>query len=88
MTRAFDPWPSAHTTYRDQPFKVLRAQALAGWRGTETHGQVIVLEDGRIAVATGAGALVLQKVQPAGKKAMPIDAFCRGYCDFVGSVLG
>ena len=88
MTRAFTPWPSAHTTYRDRPFKILRAQALADWQDAEIHGQVTVLADGRIAVATGAGALALQEVQPAGKRAMPIDAFCRGYCDFVGSTLG
>jgi methionyl-tRNA formyltransferase len=51
-------------------------------------GQVLSFPDKRTAVATGQGALVLDQVQLAGKRAMPADAFCRGDRDFVGSRLG
>jgi methionyl-tRNA formyltransferase len=44
--------------------------------------------DAGIAVAAGQGALLLRRVQLAGKRALAIDEFTRGARDFVGSVLG
>jgi methionyl-tRNA formyltransferase len=40
------------------------------------------------AVGTGAGLLLLQTVQPAGKRAMAAREFINGAPDFVGSQLG
>jgi methionyl-tRNA formyltransferase len=88
MVRAYTPWPGAHTTYGDKMLKILRAHAYREWQGTEPPGRVIALPDKRVAVTTGKGALVLDEIQLAGKRAMSPDAFCRGYGDFVGSVLG
>ena len=31
MTRAYDPWPGAQTTWRGQPFKIIAARAHPGW---------------------------------------------------------
>jgi methionyl-tRNA formyltransferase len=88
LVRAYDPWPGAYTAYQGRQLRLLRASALPEWSG-ETHpGTVLAQSDGQVAVATGRGALVLQEVQLAGKKAMPIEAFVRGQHAFVGSVLG
>jgi len=88
MTRAYDPWPGAFTTFRGQPFKVMRAAALPTWRDDLPPGTVFELPESRLAVATGEGALVLVEVQMAGRRAMAADAFCRGCRDFVGATLG
>jgi len=86
--RAFTPWPGTFTTYGDQTLKVLHAEALPEWRGTGAPGRVVTLADKRIAVATGEGALVLCEIQLAGRNPVPPDAFCCGYQDFPGSMLG
>lgn len=69
MTRAYDPWPGAQTTWQGQPLKVLAARADAGWRGDEPPG-TLLLRPGGVAVASGMGALELLTVQPAGKRAL------------------
>jgi methionyl-tRNA formyltransferase len=87
MTRAFTPWPGTFTTYEDVRLRVLRAHALPEWRGGQPPGAVLDLPDGQIAVATGQGALVLDEIQLAGKKAMPATVFCCGQRACVGSRL-
>jgi len=88
MVRAYTPWPGTHTIFGEQSLKILRARALCDWQGAEPPGRVLALGDKQIAVVTGQGALALQEIQLAGKRAMSPDAFCRGYGDFVGSTLG
>jgi methionyl-tRNA formyltransferase len=88
LVRAYDPWPGAYTAYQGRRLRLLRASAIPEWSGETRPGTVLTLPDGPIAVATGQGALVLQEVQLAGKRAMPIEAFVRGQHAFVGSVLG
>jgi methionyl-tRNA formyltransferase len=87
MTRAYTPWPATFTTYEDMRLRVPRAHALSEWRGGQPPGTVLELPDGQIAVATGQGALVLDEIQLAGKKALPATVFCRGQRAFVGSRL-
>lgn len=81
MTRAYAPWPSAFTHWQAQPFKIWQAQAIPG---QAEPGRVVAVEGGA-AVGTGNGLLLLQQVQPAGKRAMPIHSFLNGAGDFIGS---
>jgi methionyl-tRNA formyltransferase len=69
MTRAYDPWPGASTTWRGQPLKIIAAQAHPGWASDAPLGTILDRQDG-VWVATGAGALELQRVQPAGKRVL------------------
>ncbi len=85
--RAFTPWPSTFTFWRDRRLKVLRASSMPNWMGPASPGTVIEADDGA-AVATSEGALRLEEVQLAGKQAMAIGPFLRGRRDFVGSQLG
>ena len=87
MVRAFDPWPGAYTFCQGRRLKVLGARALPSWSGEARPGQVIELPQGP-AVATGQGALLLEDVQPAGKRAMTCEAFLCGQQDVVGVCLG
>ena len=88
MTRAYTPWPGTFTTYKDTRLRILRAHALSEPRGDEPPGTVLALPDGQVVVATGQGALVLDELQLAGKKAMPAAVLSRGQRAFIGSQLG
>lgn len=72
--RAFTPWPGAFTFVEGGLLKVLRAHA-AGGKGEP--GQRLSA-GGKPAFGTGQGLLVLDEVQPAGKKPMLGDVFLRG----------
>lgn len=72
--RAFQPWPGTFIPREDGILKILKARVQAG-RCQPGERSI----QGRYpAVGTGEGWLVLDWVQPAGKKAMPGNAFLQG----------
>jgi methionyl-tRNA formyltransferase len=84
MIRAYTPWPSAFTQWQGQNFKIWRARVASGKAEPRT---VVETADGP-AVGTGEDLLLLEEVQPAGKRTMEIRNFLNGAPDFVGSRLG
>jgi methionyl-tRNA formyltransferase len=84
--RAFNPWPGTFTFWKGRRLKVIEASLLPDWEGDASPGTVLDVEDGA-AVATGEGALRLEEIQLAGKRAMAIRPFLQGRQDFVGSQL-
>lgn len=72
--RAFQPWPGTYFEWNGATLKVLRAHAEEGSAG---EGETLV-HQGLPAVGTGAGLLILDEVQPAGKKSMNGKAFLAG----------
>lgn len=74
LVRAYNPWPGAFTLYRDQVLKIHRAHAVDG----ETQPGRRLVHDGLPAIGCAGGLLVLDEVQPAGKKAMPGKVFLQG----------
>ena len=96
--RAFQPWPTAFTTYRGETLTAHAAWPLADTLGVPPgtvmagDGQPLTpLLPGRSAravVACGTGALALLDVQRAGKRTTPIEAYLNGDRAFIGSRLG
>ncbi len=84
--RAFDPWPGTFTTWNGQPLKILAATVDAKSPGEVAPGTL--LADPEPQVATGSGVLMLQQVQPAGKKPMAASAWLRGQRNALGQILG
>ena len=72
--RAFHPWPGAFMDLDGMPLKVHRARVEAGDAGV---GQRLIVQD-QPAVGARAGILVLEEVQPAGKRPMSGKAFLAG----------
>jgi methionyl-tRNA formyltransferase len=72
--RAFNPWPGAFFEWQEGALKVLRAHPA---EARAEPGQQLVYEK-LPAVGTGEGLLVLDEVQPPGKKPMPGKAFLAG----------
>lgn len=74
--RAFQPWPGAYMQWSGGPLKILRAAVDDKSVSVQT-GQRL-LHRGLPAVQTSQGVLMLEEVQPAGKKAMPGKVFLQG----------
>lgn len=75
LVRAFQPWPSAYFFLHNEMIKVLKAGFT---ENTDLNNGQRGVWNGLPAIGTHDGALVLQIVQPAGKKPMPGDVFLRG----------
>ena len=82
--RAYDPWPGSFIMWGDRRLVVKRAHT-ASPNGTAT-GKVMMVEN-LPAVATHDGVLVLDMIQPAGKREMSGEAFVRGAPAFIGAQL-
>lgn len=72
--RAFNPWPGAFMELDGTLLKIHQAHSEAG---TAAAGQRLVYRD-QPAVATGDGLLILDVLQPAGKKPMSGKAYLAG----------
>ncbi|MHB8625914.1 MAG: methionyl-tRNA formyltransferase [Aggregatilineales bacterium] len=92
QVRAYDPWPGTFTTWGSQLLKILGGSALPDLRAnsadsgritTITHNGASV-----ITVGTPDGLFQLERVQLAGRSAVEIDAFARGYPAFLDARLG
>jgi methionyl-tRNA formyltransferase len=77
--RAFNPWPGAYFDWNGAPLKVHRAHIRE--EKSPGAGRRLTVE-GRPALGTGKGILILEEVQPAGKKSMPGKAFLAGARDW------
>jgi methionyl-tRNA formyltransferase len=72
--RAFNPWPGAFFEFGGAPIRVLTAHAE---RGQESQGARLIFEKSPC-IGTGEGLLVLDELQPPGKKPMSGKAFLAG----------
>jgi methionyl-tRNA formyltransferase len=73
--RAYQPWPGAFTRWQGQPIKIGMAHAEPGAGGDP--GQTLILHH-LPAIATADGLLVLDTLQPAGKRMMDGKVFLSG----------
>ncbi len=81
--RAFTPWPGVSTHAGKLTFKILTASCA---EGTAPPGFVAAHPRG-CSVGTGSGLLILESIQPAGKKPMDVHAFLRGHPELIGTTL-
>lgn len=79
--RAYNPWPVASLPWKGGPLRVLRAKVAAG---SGAAGRRVIL-DGLPAVVTSQGVLVLEQVQPSGKKPMSGRDFLQGARDWASA---
>lgn len=90
--RALNPWPGSFTKWEGKVLKIWDCIEHDGplnhVHAQETPGTVLTVDDSGITVRTGEGAVVLTRVQPAGRKAMPVGDFIQGSRLQPGTVLG
>lgn len=73
--RAMNPWPGAWFEWNGNALKVARA-SVSDEKGSSIGSRFTV--EGRPAIMSADGVLVLEEVQPAGKKIMPGKSFLSG----------
>ncbi len=79
--RAFNPWPGTFFEWGGDRLKVHKASASPG---KKREGERII-QNGLPAVGTSDGLLVLEEVQPPGKKRMPGNAFLAGARNWIAN---
>ena len=82
MIRAFNPRPGAHTTWRDERFKVHSARVVSDVLDIGTLGR----SETRVLVGTASTALSLGTVQPSGSQRMPALDWVRGVKGELGAL--
>jgi methionyl-tRNA formyltransferase len=90
--RAYTPWPGAYTHWHGKVVKIVSAHAVP----LEPHQEVapgtvsVRKEAGHevLAIVTGTGMLLVDRLQLEGKKALSAEEFVRGHPHIVGEVLG
>ncbi len=89
MTRAYDPWPGALSTWQGQGLRIIAAAVYPDWSGPEQPGALVgQAPDGAPLVATGSGALALSELHPAGRRPMAGAAWLAGLREQVGRLGG
>ncbi len=83
---AFNPWPTAYTTWQGKPLKLLTATALPE-QSAAAPGTVTAVHRDGIDIATGEGTLRVHTLQPAGKRPMAAADFANGHA-LLGTCLG
>lgn len=75
LIRGLNPWPIAHTLWNGKRFKIYEGERVDG---QGQPGYIIEKTKKTLVVATGNGALSLERVQPFGKPQMAISDFLNG----------
>lgn len=96
QVRALDPWPRAYTHWQRESAEPLRliihraqladAELKQGEVAVATGGAILETAP-RLLIATGAGALEILSLQPAGKRIMSASELLRGYPLAIGQRL-
>jgi methionyl-tRNA formyltransferase len=79
--RAMNPWPGAWFKWNGNPLKVTKASVLSGEQNLVSGSKFT--DDGRPAVMSADGALILEEVQPAGRKLMSGRSFLAGAREWI-----
>ena len=90
QVRALQPWPRAYTHWqRDggEPLRLIVHRSALVESSSEAAAGSVVEAGPRLVVATTAGALALEEIQPAGKRVLEAREFLRGYPLKVGDRL-
>ncbi|MBF0328978.1 MAG: methionyl-tRNA formyltransferase [Nitrospirae bacterium] len=78
--RGVTPWPSAFCFFYQERIKILKAsqQSAVGSRQSAVLGRIQQTPSGELVVETGEGMLLIEELQPEGKKTMSGKAFAAG----------
>ena len=89
QVRAFHPWPGSFTQWRGETVKVIEASAVPpAAEVVVPTARVALLEDRRVVVGAGEGAIEILRAQLPGKRPVSAAELVRGHPELVGSTLG
>lgn len=88
--RAYYPWPTAYAELRikNEELRILKIiKAEVSEENKHKIGEIFLNQNKKLAVKCGKGSLILETVQPEGKKPMSGEEFLRGHQEIIGSIL-
>lgn len=91
MTRAYYPWPSAWTQWRQetsdkrQVLKILETDVSGS--NNRKIGEIFLTDKKEPAIKCGEGVLIIKKLQLEGGKVLTTKEFLNGHKNFIGSIL-
>jgi methionyl-tRNA formyltransferase len=92
--RAFYPWPGSYIIWENKgkliKIKILKARAFKSpdfFKVKYPIGKILVVPQNEIGVQCKKDFLVIEKLQPEGKKEMIAEDFIRGHLNFIGTIL-
>lgn len=74
--RAYHKWPGSWFMHKGKKYIVTKARVE---QNDPTHTGELLIHDNSLGLQTSKGVLVIESIQPEGKKEMPIKAFLNGY---------
>jgi methionyl-tRNA formyltransferase len=77
LIRAVTPWPGAYCQYENHRLKIHKAKAIPGTAG-QAPGTVVAGFPDELRIATAEGILLIQEIQSASGKRMPVKNFLHG----------
>lgn len=77
LIRGFDPWPSAYGFIAGKRHRFFKPEGTA-IQTPEPPGTICRADNQGVLIATGTECLLLQEIQPEGKKRMPAATYLRG----------
>lgn len=89
--RGFNPWPVAHTKYKNEILKIFRAKPIELTQPEFSNcktGTVLLNDKSGILVMTGNGVLLIEELQLGSLKKMSAHAFSLGHDIEIGTILG
>ena len=78
QVRGLTPWPGTYTLLNKKRLRIIKVQVDKGTLD-DIPGKVARVTDLGIEVGTGQGRLVINELQPEGKKSMPAKSFLAGH---------
>jgi methionyl-tRNA formyltransferase len=82
QVRAYHPWPGTYTYWNGKPLKIHKSHPIS--QPSPGVGTFTTYE-GFPAIGASDGLLVIEQLQPAGKKSIPGDVFLRGAKNWISS---
>ena len=90
--RAFTPWPGTHSVFNyessiiNKTIKIIEVENRLLPINEYKIGEIFV-DDKKMAVQCGNGALIIKRLQLDGGKPLSAEEFWRGHADFIGTIL-
>ena len=79
MVRAYNPWPGTFFVFNQKNIKLISSSVEHENYPNKKIGEVFKTPNKRLAAKCNSGILILNQVQPEGKKIMTGEEFARGY---------
>jgi methionyl-tRNA formyltransferase len=85
LVRGLTPWPGAFTFFQSKRLRLCSVEVTPG-EADDSPGEIARISDHGIEVGTGRGRLVINQLQPEGKKRMSAKSFLAGHKMLKGNV--